>query len=259
MKLKEIEKILDNKLQSEIAESWDNVGLLIGDKNREVESVLLTLELTDKVFEEALAKKCDMILAHHPLIFSGVKRIVSENDDNLIYRLIEKGIPFYAAHTNFDAIHRGLNDYFAEIMDANHIEVHSENEQAEEFLRIFDIEPQPLAEFVEKIKNKLHLKAIRLIGARERIAKVGVVTGAGGDYAELAHRLGADAFITGDIKYHQAMDFKARGICVIDVGHFETEQIFAQAMKSFIQNEIPELKSIRLEVAESEESPFVWM
>lgn len=258
MKLEQLEKLLDERLKKEIAQEWDNVGLLIGRREKEVQRILLALELTPSILDEAVAKKCDALLVHHPLIFSGVKKIVSDDGDNLIYRLIQEDIGLYVAHTNFDSIESGLNDYFARLLNAKEIEIQSEDEK-DVFLRLFTVEEQKLSDLVDTIKKKFSLTTIRKIGHTDKVRKVGVVTGAGGDYAFLSKKHGAEVFITGDIKYHQAMEFKEKGLCVLDVGHFETEKIFSHAMQHFIQTHLSELKSLEIILSEKEQGPFEWM
>ncbi len=255
MKVKEIEQILDKNLRKEIAMSWDNVGLQIGDYKDDVSKILLALELTTEILNEAIEKKCDMILVHHPLIFSGVKKVVKD-EENLIYRLIKTGISLYVSHTNFDMIDGGLNDYFAKKICAKKITpIYEENEEYG-LLRIFEIENIKLKDFAVLLKNEFGLESIRIVGQKDDdISKVGLVTGSGFEYADLAQKYGVDVFVSGDLKYHQAMDFKSEKINVIDMGHFETESIFANAMKDFL-SKVSGLNAVEFTVSEREISPF---
>lgn len=255
MNIHEIEKILDIKLKKEIASEWDNVGLLIGRKDKEVQSILLALELTKEVLQEAIEKACDMIICHHPLIFSGIKKIV-DPDQEMIYSLIRHDIGLYAAHTNFDMIEHGLNDYFAGQFDVEEVSVILE-ENNEGLLRIFEIPAQSIYALASDIKKKFNTDYIRLIGDENKtVQKVGLVTGSGADYAEEAFRLGVDVFITGDVKYHQAMEFLQNGWAVLDAGHFETEKVFSSAMKNYISKNISEMEAIELILSQKENNPF---
>lgn len=254
MKLENIKQILDLKLDKNLADAWDNCGLLIGRMDKEVERILLALELTPGVLTEAKEKKCDMILTHHPVIFSGLKAIVDNQGSNLVYQAIQSDVAVYSAHTNFDKIVGGLNDYVASLLGAKETRVLDSGEEA--IVRIFNIEEREPEDFLKLVKKVLKIESLRLIGpAKEKIKRVGLVTGAGSSYAKLAFENGADIFITGDVKYHEAMDFKQQGQTVMDAGHFETEKIFPEAMAAFIRTNIKELN---LELLESkvEESPF---
>ncbi|MDO4710969.1 MAG: Nif3-like dinuclear metal center hexameric protein [Peptostreptococcaceae bacterium] len=259
MNVKEITKLLDASLKKEIAMSWDNVGLLVGRENKEVSKIFLALELTQEVLDEAEEKECDMIIVHHPLIFSGLRSVI-QNGHNLVYSLIQKDISLYATHTNFDMIPDGLNDHFAQQIGAENITTIPEENSSEALLRLFEIKKQPLKDFVSMLKKVFSLEVIRLIGESEKqIGKVGIVTGAGSDYIDIAFAQGADLFVTGDLKYHQAMDVIAKNRTVLDVGHFETEKIFSEAMEFYIKKHIPQLKDLSIERSQKERSPFQYI
>lgn len=256
MKLREIEKILNEKLERDSAESWDNCGLLIGRRYREISNILIALELTPEVLVEAKDKKCDMILTHHPAIFSGLKQIVDDANDNLVFQAIQLDIAVYSAHTNFDIIVGGLNDYVASLLGASTTTVLDIND--ERIIRLFDIEQTSFDNFIINIKKALEIDTLRVIGnPKETISRVGMVTGSGGDYAKDAFDYGADVFITGDVKYHEAMEFKHQAYTVIDAGHFETEKFFPAAMKGFIEKNISQIAA-RLITSEVEQSPFIY-
>lgn len=207
------------------------------------------------MLQEAIDKNINLILVHHPVIFSGLKRII-DTDNSLVYSLIANGIALYATHTNFDMIEDGLNDYFAKLLGATKITSIEDHENCR-LLRIFEVPSISGVQFAKKIKSSLELDSIRAVGdLQKEISSVGLVTGAGFDYAELAIQNGADIYISGDLKYHQAMELKEKGILALDVGHFETEKIFAEAMESFIKKNIPELNTMKLFVSENEVAPI---
>lgn len=249
MRVFELENILNKKLDITIAEEWDNVGLLIGNKNEEVTSIYLTLEVSNEALEEARSKGCNFIIAHHPIMFSGMKKITS--DDTLVYNALKYGINIYASHTNFDKIENGLNDYFV-----NKVSFKKSSSQINEYLRVFEIEDISTKNFIEKIKSDFGVKYTRFIGdLNKKIRKVGVVTGAGYEFAKDAKEADADLFITGDIKYHQAMEFFENKFNVLDMGHFETEAIFADAMEKFIKDNIQEI-NIPIVKSKKEVNPY---
>lgn len=254
MNIGELEQILDEKLQKEKAMAWDNIGLLIGNRKTGIKKILVALELTERVFEEAIGKGCNVIIIHHPPIFSPLTRLVAD-EEPILYGCVQNNIAVYAAHTNFDIIRDGLNDYFAKKINAKNI--HVAQNDPDFLLRIFDIEEQSVADFSECLKSKLQLDCVRLIGEPDKkISTVGLVTGAGVDYAELSVRCGAELFLTGDIKYHQACTLRSKNITTIDLGHYDTEKIFAEAMVHYIGKYLAELSGMEIVISQKEENPF---
>lgn len=258
MKLKNLTDYLDQKLEKHTGQNWDNNGLLVGDQNNDITKVLLALELTDKVLEEAVELKIDLIIVHHPVIFSGLKKVINEGNSKLVYQLIANNVALYAAHTNFDALQGGLNDYIAQLLQGSNLQIIQAKDEEYGLLRVFDIKPITLEELAQILKQKLEISTLRYIGNSEDIiSKVGVVTGSGSEYVELGSVNGAQAFITGDIKYHQAQEFKEKGLNVIDAGHFETEQTFAKAIFKIIKDDF-EAKNIQIYLSQKQENPFIY-
>lgn len=259
MKLKNLSEILDLKLKKDIAESWDNVGLLVGDMNAEIKKVLLSLELTKDVFDMAKRENADLIITHHPAIFSGLKKVVS-NNDNLIFELIRNNIALYSAHTNFDAIEDGLNDYVVSLLGGQNSEVIKPEAEHVGICRIFDFEETTMSEFIGKVKEKLNIEALRFTGNIDcTVKRVAIVTGSGADYSEMAFANGAEVFITGDLKYHYALELKEKGLNIIDAGHFDTECVFPEAMEKFIQKQISEFAELELIKSTVDVNPFKYI
>ena len=248
-----IEKIAPPKL----AEVWDNSGIQLDFGNPEVNRVLVAMEVTDKVIDEAIAKNADMLLVHHPLIFIPVKKFLPEDHvANYIIRLIREGIPVYSAHTTFDSAVGGNNDYLLEKLgcrDIDRIEAagRSENDPPIVKLGVTD-EGLKLSDFCAKLKTVLgSASCIKVTGDPERvIRKVALCTGGGGEFWEDACRAGADLFISGDIRHHEAQGAKERGMCLIDAGHWGTENLFVPNMCEKLKKAAPG----DLEVIPSEEN-----
>lgn len=226
-----------NKIAPEsIAESWDNCGMQINMGNDEVSKILVCLEITKAVIEEAKAEGADFILTHHPLYFREIKQI---DDNNIIGNytvdLIKSGISVYSAHTSFDKVEGGNNTTLCQMLEMVNVEKMYEGPGENDYVGYtgeFECEIS-LAEAVLKVKNALKLDdaEIRYTGIPEAlIKKVGVCSGAGADLARLAKSKGCDLFITGDVKYHDAQTASETGIALIDAGHYGTEYIFAENM-----------------------------
>lgn len=251
----ELEKILDEKLNKNIAEEWDNVGLLVGERTQDVSGIYITLELTYKNLKEAIERGANFIITHHPVLFSSIKKIIYD-EQSLIFDIIKNNISVYCAHTNFDKIDDGLNDYFVNIM----AEYESDKCKVEDYIRIFNIKKQTISKFITDIKSRFDVEMIKFIGdADQEIQKVAVVTGAGSEFIERAAKEGADIFITGDIKYHEAMNFYLKDINVIDLGHFHSEKIFSDAMELFINKNITEICNLNIFKSKKEIDPFKFL
>lgn len=251
-----IEQIAPKYLQ----ESWDNSGIQISTGKLEIEKILTTLELTDEIVEEAIREDIDLIVSHHPLIFGGIKSIDFHDPiGSMIVKLINAGICVYSSHTPFDKIEGGNNDYLAELIGLRDISGFTAGDEVEMIGRI-GILPHPmmLSSVVDLLAEVLNMETseIRFVGdPNQMITTVGMCTGAGADLMDLAISNGCQLFITGDLKYHDAQNAKAKGIAVIDAGHYGTE-------KTFADNFADKLKAVIGEQAEVIESkvdidPFV--
>lgn len=240
MDCKSICETIEEKFPLEFAESYDNVGLLIGDENREVSKVLVALEVTEKVINEAIETKADLIVTHHPLIFKSIKKITSSGYiENLVLKLIENKIALYSAHTNFDNSNGGMNDILARKLGLINIKGLEEGLNYASG-RIGELTKEMnFGEFCIYIKEKFELKNIIVSGDLERkINKVAVVGGSGSDYLKASIKKNCDCLITGDIKHHTALDYSNMGINIIDITHFESEIIFKEEMKTFLEKRL---------------------
>lgn len=226
--IQSIEKIAPEHTQ----ESWDNSGVQIATGKLQIEKVLTSLELTDEIVEEAIREEADMIITHHPLIFGGIKSIdFRDVTGSLIIKLMSAGISVYSSHTPFDKAEGGNNDYLAEAIGLRDISGFTYGDSVEMIGRIGILpHPMTLASMVDVVAEKLNLdvEQIRFVGdPNQMITTVGLCTGAGADLMDLAIGNGCQLFITGDLKYHDAQNAKAKGIAVIDAGHYGTEKTFA--------------------------------
>lgn len=218
----------------QLAESYDNVGLMVGDLNHKVRKMMVGLELTDELIEAAIEQSIDMIVVHHPPIFSPLRHLKAGDSTDVIggrlYRLIRQDIACYAAHTNLDRVDGGLNDYLIEQlgMESLHIDVAGEAP----ILRICPIQEQSLGSFVDHVKESLSLEYILYTGdALRHIHQVAVCSGSGTDFLSEAKEHGADVLLTGDLKYHTATMAMDMGMAIVDATHYGTEVIVGHLLK----------------------------
>ena len=227
MKVYEIAELIEKTAPKNLACDWDNVGLLVGDKNKEINKVFVTLDANLATVHEAVSAGSDMIISHHPIFFNPLKKIeYGTPQGDLVKLLIEGNLPLYSAHTNMDAAAGGINDSLAKIFQLTDVKVlepladnpsvglgrYGKNKREVNF-----------SSFVEITKMLLRTP-VRYAGDGERIIKnIAVAGGACADLAPLAKSLGCDVLITSDVKYHEMIDATETGICMIDAGHYPTE------------------------------------
>ena len=200
----------------ELAESWDNPGLLV-DCGREVSRVLVTLDITPEVVEEAAAGGCELIVSHHPVIFSPLKKLTPRD---VPFQLVQKGISAICMHTNLDAAEGGVNDVLAEKLGLLDTQPLTE----EKIGRVGTLKCElPLVDFTRFVVELLGCNGLRFTDCGKAVHRVAVGGGACGDYIAQAIALGCDTFVTSDLRYHDFLDTKELNL--IDAGHFPTEQV----------------------------------
>lgn len=235
--VRDIENLVGQIAPYELAEPWDNVGLLLGRADNAVTRVLTALDLTDGVVKEAAALGAQVIVTHHPVMMDARKRLTdADREGRLLLELAENGIAHIAAHTNFDSAAGGVNDTLMTLMGAGDLE-------GEGCLRVGSLEEgMTFEKLCARAQKKLHA-AVRAYGAPEtNVKKLGCCSGAGGSFFAEAKALGADCFITGEIKHHIALEAMDAGMCVIEAGHFETENPACEVMANALQNACDGLK-----------------
>ncbi|GAW90933.1 Nif3-like dinuclear metal center hexameric protein [Calderihabitans maritimus] len=363
----QIISILEELAPPRWREEWDNVGLLVGDPALPVKNVLLTLDVTDAVVEEAVDKQIDLIISHHPVIFRPISNLrYNQPLGRLLHRLVKENINVYAAHTNLDNAPGGVNDRLADILGLQEVKVlepafreklyklvvfvpegyedrvrqaicdegagwignyshctfqvagtgtfrplegtnpfigetgrlektaefrletivpqnrlprvlqamnesHPYEEVAYDVYPLFNQgkeiglgrigllpHPQPLKSLVSLVKEKFNVGSLKVVGDLEtEIKKVAVCGGAGGSFIERAFLQGADLYITGDLKYHEAQHAASLGLAVIDAGHHGTEKVIVPALAEFLEQRLSTLKAeINLILSEVDTNPW---
>lgn len=219
MNVGQIEKWLDSIAPFDTAESFDNVGLLMGDRNTEVHTIVFGMDLTEALTDEALRLNAELIITHHPFIFHAIKRIDYTLPQNrTLCRLAAKGTAVLAAHTNWDQACGGISDSLAialELLDV---------QNADSYVRVGTL-PSPIS--AANLKELLHQQLganVRCYPAADKLfSRIAVAGGAYGEGYEAALAAGADAYVVGEIAHHEILDACARGLTVCDAGHFATE------------------------------------
>lgn len=233
----DISEIMEKLAPLNLALEWDNVGLQIGQPQKAVSTVLVTLTLTREVLATALASQADLIIAHHPLIFKPLERIrIDEPLGALLADLLKHDLALYVAHTNLDQAAQGLNYWLAEKLQLQEQKVLIPgSDQGTGLGRIGVIAPRSLGKFANELEQLWGL-SLRVVGDLGRmISKVAVLSGSGGSFVQQAKQAGADVLVTGDVSYHHALDAEALGLALIDAGHFATERIMVRGVADYLQ------------------------
>ena len=259
----DVAEAIESAVPLSLQETWDNSGLIIGFPKAHVGKILTCLEITEAVADEAVSADADMIVSHHPLIFSGIKQLnYGRGEDRSVMKLISNCISVYSCHTPFDKVKGGNNDIIAEklglvsvknlrgkdIVSASKM---AENGDEADIGRIGRFRrPMNYMQVIELAADRLGMSISQLHACGNlstQITMAGICTGAGADMADMAAEAGCQLFITGDVKHHEAQDALAKGICLLDAGHFGTEKFFGRAMKELLEKKL----SGRVEIIES--------
>ncbi|NLI90402.1 MAG: Nif3-like dinuclear metal center hexameric protein [Epulopiscium sp.] len=257
VKVEELIKELNNLAPEDLAMDWDNVGLQVGSLNSSVSKVLLALDASPMVIKEAIEEEVDMIITHHPMIFSSLKTITEDSLlGNRIYKLIRNNISLYVMHTNFDAAFGGTNDILANKIGLYDLKVINPDENGIGIGRIGNIKETSIKNLASIIKEKLGLSNIRIIGNLDRkVSKVAICTGSGMSFIDHVAKE-ADVFITGDVKFHDAQRARDLGLTVIDAGHYGTENIAMPNIKSYMKGFAKE-NNIEIVISKINDDPFI--
>ena len=240
MKVKDIIAVIEEFAPLSIQEGWDNSGLCVGSPEDEVTSALFALDCTEQLVDEAVACGADMIITHHPLIFSGLKKISPQDQVGAaVIKAIKNGIAIYAAHTNADKVIAGVSGAMAAKLGLCDVRILDEDGEGTGLGVVGDL-PQPLTadEAVALVKEKFGLKMLKASRPSDGlISRVAMCGGSGGSLIGAARRSGAQLYISGDISYHNF--FTPEGFMIMDIGHYESEIEIVNILFSLIMKKFP--------------------
>lgn len=250
MKAYEIAELMEKLSPVRYACDWDNVGMHVGRTDNEIKKILVTLDVSDEAVEKAVEIKADMIISHHPLIFKGIKKV---NESDIVGRRIltmaENRINCYCMHTNFDCV-GGMAELAADRIGLQDCIVLEEVCEGEGIGRVGFLScDMTVKELCNMVKEKFSLDRVALYGNEDEIVKkVAICPGSGKDEIELALLKGAKAIITGDVSYHYGIDSVAKGINVIDAGHYGIEHIFIDKIYSYLMKNTEDIEIVKMDL-----------
>lgn len=212
-------------------QKWDNSGWQINLGIEDTNKIMLALDVTPSTVEEAIAKKCDMILSHHPVFFAPIKTI----DSPFIIKAVQNNIQIYSAHTNLDIAQGGVSEYLAEKCGFTELDT------AFEFIKYkqFDNEMN-FSKLVSTLKTIFSLPSVRVVNSdRKTYKSIAFCSGSGAEFIQDLEKIGIDVFITGDLKHHQALN--ANKMTIIDLGHFHSERFVVEIFENILKDEDVEI------------------
>ena len=252
MLCREIMDVIERTYPKHAALEWDNVGLLVGRAEKKVKRIYVALDATEDVIDAAIKMGADMLITHHPLIFSPLKRITDEEFiGNRVVKLLQHDISYYAMHTNYDVL--GMAELSGKILGLHEEDVFevTDVEAHVGIGRIGTLECEmTLEECCNLVKNAFGLEAVTLFGDKYAIVKRAAISpGSGKKMTGIAIEKGAQVLITGDIDHHEGIDAVSQGLAVIDAGHYGLEHIFIEDIARYLQNALKEVVVERAEIA----------
>ncbi|OFY42674.1 MAG: Nif3-like dinuclear metal center hexameric protein [Bacteroidetes bacterium GWF2_40_14] len=255
MKAIEIVRIIEEFAPEAIQESWDNSGLAIGDLDTEIKSVLLALDCTPEIIDEAISTGSQMIITHHPLIFKGIRQISSSTlQGEMITSIIKNNLIIYSAHTNADKVMAGVSGIMAERLGLRNIAFLDRDPGGEYGMGVIgDLEtPLDFSQVLKMVRENFNPEVIKCSKPiEEKISRIALCGGSGSSLMEFARDAGAQLFITGDVSYH--FFFCEKGFMLMDIGHYESEYGLLELLKSVLTKKI---STFAVRIAEKNTNPI---
>lgn len=253
---------LESFAPSPLAESWDNVGLLVGDRQQAVQRLMTCLTVTPASVAEAVAARGELIVTHHPLPFHALKRVTSDHTPGrLLLQLIGAGIAVYSPHTAFDSAAAGINQQLAEglgLVDVAPLVVKPGEDPAVGAGRYGRLPaPAPLLEMAARLKQFLGVDPVQAVGPPERpVARVAVACGSAGEFLEPARRAGCQLLVTGETGFHTCLEAEATDVALLLPGHFASERFAVVRLAQVLAERFPELT---VWASRQERDPLRWL
>lgn len=247
-----------------LAEEWDNVGLIVGDRARETSAVMTCLTLTPDVAAEAVKRQVGLVVSHHPILFQPVQKLTADTTEGrMLLELIGADVAVYSPHTAYDSARTGINQQLAEQFQLSGIEVlrpfAGEDEQAADGAGRCGTLPRamPLKEFVELVKTEFGVECVQYVGVENAmVSKVGLACGSAAEFLRDAYKKGCQVLLTGEARFHACFEATALEMGLVLVGHYASERPAVERLAEILQKQFPKTD---VWASESETDPLKWM
>lgn len=260
IKIQDVSNYLDEVAPTRLAEDWDNVGLLVGDPELEVDKIMTCLTVTPASAQEAIESGAQLIVTHHPLPFRPLKKITTENTPTrLLWDLINHGISIYSPHTGFDSAAAGINQRVCENVGLTNIAPLKPFDNDPAGLgagRIGDYQPTTCSDFANRLKKVFGLPNIRYVGDKaQTVQRIASACGSGGSFLQTAIQSGCNALITGEADFHCCLEAQAQGIGLFLLGHYASERFAVEVLAIELCSQFPKLD---VWCSKKESDPIIW-
>lgn len=244
--IKQVSDFLDLVAPLRLAEEWDNVGLLVGDSEAPAQRIMTCLTITPDSTSEAIEKKADLIVSHHPLPFHSIKRLTTDTPPTrMLWQLIRAGVSVYSPHTGFDSAPQGINQSLAAaigLTDIRPLISIPDDPQQLGAGRVGSFATITLSELLDNIKQQFSIPSIQYVGRLDTgCHRIGIGCGSGGSFLAAAEKEGCDTFITGEASFHTCLEAQAKKISLILMGHYASERFAVEQLAAELQTEFPKL------------------
>jgi len=259
LKIETIAAFLEQFAPSRLAENWDNVGLLVGDRSREVDRVMTCLTVTPASAAEAIEKRVGLIVSHHPLPFKPLGRLTADTTaGRLLLELIAAQVAIYSPHTAFDSAREGVNQRLAAGLGLRGIWPLLPDDDAEGAGRWGWLqEPLSLVQLADRVKQFLAIDRLQMVGDGEQsVRTVAVACGAAGEFLDAAGDVGCDCMLIGETRFHTCLEAEAAGIALLLPGHFASERFAVECLADVLARQYPELE---VWASRRERDPLCWV
>lgn len=245
MKLKDFISWYEKLVPLELQEDFDNSGIQFGNLNREINKILISLDLDDNCLNRAIREKYDLIFTHHPVIFHPLKNIIEQKNsvNTRIISAIKNEICIYSSHTNLDSVEFGVSDALAKQLGLINMKILDSHKNNIGYGKYADIDEIFAEDFIYDLKNKLNLENVIVYGNTNRkIKRIAVLGGSGGHFIENCIDNNCDVFVSSEFKYDEQIDAQDNNLVLIDIGHYESEKFILEPLRQTIQKFFPEIK-----------------
>lgn len=250
---REILRFLSDVAPPELAEEWDNTGLLIGNRDDAISSIMTCLTLTPDVAEEAVSNEASLVVTHHPILFRAVQKLTDETSEGcMLLSLIRAGVAVYSPHTCYDSAYEGVNRQLAASLNLENVKPirpldggqdSGPTEEPTGSGRLGDLPDEvSLTEFVAMVKQALQIDHTWFVGdPASKIRRVGIACGAAAEFMDDAARHDCDVLLTGEARFHACLEARTRGIALVLPGHYPTERPAIETLAERLANQFPDL------------------
>ncbi|ADB15527.1 protein of unknown function DUF34 [Pirellula staleyi DSM 6068] len=244
-----------------LAESWDNVGLLMGDRAQPIARVMTCLTITPASAAEAIERQADLVIAHHPLPFRALKRITTDDTvGSLLWNLARHGVAIYSPHTALDSAQQGINAEWSarlELTSSQPLVPQTADPLLGAGRSGSLATTETLAQFITRVKRAVKIEHVAYVGQlAQAITRVAIACGSAGDFLPIALRAKCDALVTGEVNFHTALEAEARGIALVLVGHYASERFALETLATQLQSQF---RSLEIWASTHEHDPIAFV